>query len=783
MFGKAQRDTSHGSAAWLSPEELSSSTLIKSEGTPLAIGATSLAGRMSGRMQLGEIRHAGDQHHLIVAGSGGGKFISSLAPSLVDMLHTPCGSAVVIDPKGEALGSCGKLFMGTTRQSHDVVWLDPWNEQGTGKSWRFNFLDQLTPSNPNLVDDARALADAIIIPSGGDTHWDTTARNLLTALLLYISVHPAEEGRRHLVRLREIAAFTETQWLELAALLEDSPLCEGAIKREINAHRARNERERSSIVSTIARDTAWLDSPQIRRAVVSDNVRRFPVRLRAVDGTEVPMDLEPAENDGYDLDPVKIATGKTLVFVVIPPQYFMTHRSWLRLCVTAFGNAFKMHRPRDPRAPSTRRHIFIDEFASLGAMSAVETAVAVERGYGIQYHLYVQSFGQLERQYAKNWQTFIANCTLQAFSINDLQTAEYLSKKCGVTTVATTSSSTSSSTDLFQALRVSRSTQESTGTSGRPLVTADEIMSLPPDLQLIFMQNMRPILALKHDFRRYAASSPGEVSLRDIWRDDLGGVLRQMLETENVTRRLAPALSEQTTEAGRNALQAMISTPGPRGARGKYAAFAMWFGKMALQKLMLAILFFFCTLLFWGFVIGWMATGSALESAKHGVIFLLSIVVSPLRWLAELWKIAEQYEVLNLIAALLITLVMTGMLIEGVSKAWAWTGLGRRLDSRFLARYGEPYVTFRVWTIRTEPEAYLFWGALIGAGVGALYYKVYMGSELTWFGHISGLGLILAFVVCLGSLIRDLWRLRQWLRRRNLPEDLQSTLVQYFGPK
>ena len=261
----------------------------------------------------------------------------------------------------------------------------------------------------------------------------------MTALLLYVAVHPQEEGRRHLVRLREIAAFTEQEWLNLSALLENCALCEGAIKREINAQRARSDRERSAIVSTIARDTAWLDSPQIRRTVVSDTGPQSAVRLQAVGGKEVSAVIQPGVNDGVDLDPVRIATGNTLVFVVIPPQYFMTHRSWLRLCITAFANAFKVHRPRDPRDPSTRRHIFIDEFANLGAMSAVETAVAVERGYGIQYHLYVQSLGQLEQQYQRNWQTFVANCTVQGFAINDVMTAEYLSKKCGVTTVATKS--------------------------------------------------------------------------------------------------------------------------------------------------------------------------------------------------------------------------------------------------------------------------------------------------------------------------------------------------------
>jgi type IV secretion system protein VirD4 len=110
--------------------------------------------------------------------------------------------------------------------------------------------------------------------------------------------------------------------------------------------------------------------------------------------------------------------GNALVFVVIPPEYFMTHRSWLRLCITAFAGAFKRNKPDDVRATATRRHICIDEFANLGKLSAVETAAAVERGYGIQYHLYVQHLGQLENEYGRNWETFVANCAVQGFKAN-----------------------------------------------------------------------------------------------------------------------------------------------------------------------------------------------------------------------------------------------------------------------------------------------------------------------------------------------------------------------------
>src|SRR5262245_54809993 len=100
MFGSQERDTSHGSASWLAPEELRASHLVSGYGVPLGLGAVSTPGRWGGRAEFAQIRNAGDQHHLVVAGAGGGKFVSSLAPILVDMLSTPSGSMIVVDPKG-----------------------------------------------------------------------------------------------------------------------------------------------------------------------------------------------------------------------------------------------------------------------------------------------------------------------------------------------------------------------------------------------------------------------------------------------------------------------------------------------------------------------------------------------------------------------------------------------------------------------------------------------------------------------------------------------------------
>lgn len=425
-------------------------------------------GLLLGLYNRGFITSKGDAHHLVVAASGAGKFQAGVGMWLSNGLPGP---VMIIDPKGEA----AKMFAGDTSAS---MVLDPWNETGLG-SRSLNLIDQLRADNPNLVDDARALSEALILPSGGDTHWDTTARNLASSLLIYIALDPIEDGNRHLMRLREIITLpwqgveAEESLSNLLTYLQGSELAGGTVKRAANAMLGRADKERQSILSTMERDTAWLESPQIQAVTRTSDV---------------------------DLTWFATACGEesgAVLFVVIPPRYLTTHRSWLRLVIAATANAFKLHRINDPDPWRRRRHIIIDEFAALGAMSFVENDIAVARGYDIQYHLLVQNFTQLQDAYKANWETFVANSIVQAYGVQDVFTCEYISKLIGVTTRTslTFSSGSSSSSAMNGGSSSSSSSGSSQSVVARSLVTPDEVRTLSRGLQYIFVRGANPVLA------------------------------------------------------------------------------------------------------------------------------------------------------------------------------------------------------------------------------------------------------------------------------------------------
>ena len=205
---------------------------------------------------------------------------------------------------------------------------------------------------------------------------------------------------------------------------------------------------------------------------------------------------------------------------------------------------------------------------------------------------------------------------------------------------------------------------------------------------------------------------------------------------------------------------------------------------MMLQKLVFAALVVFCSLVFWGFMIGWFATGSALESAKHGALFLLWFVFSPIRWIFELLQALGLFELVQGLLGLVVLMMIGYGAYAGVSSLWSRTGYGKRLDWYLVQRLGEPYLTSRIWWLRTNIEDPLAGGVLSGAGAFMLYQSVLTGGrELTVVGHVVGVALVAAAIWCVGRLGRHLWELRQWLRRRNLPEDLAKILVQAYGPR
>jgi type IV secretion system protein VirD4 len=78
----------------------------------------------------------------------------------------------------------------------------------------------------------------------------------------------------------------------------------------------------------------------------------------------------------------------------------------------------------------------LEEFHILGYMQQLETAAAFVAGLGMKLLIVLQDLTQLKRHYEGGWETFLGNAGVMVFfGNNDMTTLDYVSKRCGQTSL------------------------------------------------------------------------------------------------------------------------------------------------------------------------------------------------------------------------------------------------------------------------------------------------------------------------------------------------------------
>jgi type IV secretion system protein VirD4 len=335
--------------------------------------------------------------------------------------------------------------------------LDPFEVTGLASS-SFNPLTELDPDSLDVAEDAASLADALVYDSpgeAGDAHWNEEAKALITGFILHIiAAEPPE--RCCLAILREYLTCAPDAFSALLRHMQASPAVHGLVARAANRHLAKSDREAAGVLSSAQRHTHFLDSP----------------RMSTVMGRS-------------DFDFADLKRRTTTVFLVLPPDRLGTHARWLRLMV----NQSLTELAREPIKPAAPVLYLLDEFAALGSLAAIERAMGLMAGYGIQLWPILQDIHQLRAIYGSRSGTFLSNAgVLQVFGVNDSQSAQMVSALLGKGTIS------------FQS--VSRTIDGSSVTLSdqhiaRPLFMPDEVRTMPDYTQFLFLAGQRPIWAYK----------------------------------------------------------------------------------------------------------------------------------------------------------------------------------------------------------------------------------------------------------------------------------------------
>ena len=429
---------SHGSAHWGTGE-----ALHRERGLVL--------GRQGDQL----LRFEGEGHVLTVAPTRSGKGVSCVIPNLLD--HT--GSVFVTDPKGENYAVTARWRREIGQRVHSF---DPFDVVGGDAT--YNPLDLIDAASSEAVDEARMLADMIVLPEarGGDQlFWNEEARAVLTGLILHVAANAPPELRT-LTHVRTLLTLAPEPFAELLREMRDSPSAGGLVSRSAARILQKAEKERSGVISTAQSHTHFLDSPRMARVMGRST---------------------------FDLSTLK--TDAVSVYLILPSDRLEAYARWLRLMISCSLLAIARARGQ----PKERVLFLLDEFAHLGKMHPVQRDIGLAGGFGVAFWLIVQDLSQLRSTYGEAWSTFLANAdVLQAFGTNDWDTAEYLSKMTGDQTLFVESANQSRGVSRGKQSQRQQGSAITTAAKGRRLLLPDEVRRLPRDDQLLFAKGSAPLL-------------------------------------------------------------------------------------------------------------------------------------------------------------------------------------------------------------------------------------------------------------------------------------------------
>ncbi|WP_315927467.1 Ti-type conjugative transfer system protein TraG [Mesorhizobium sp. SP-1A] len=391
----------------------------------------------------------GSSHGIVFAGSGGFKTTSVTIPTALKWGST----LVVLDPSNEV---APMVLEHRARAGRDVHILDPKHPE-TG----INVLDWIGRFGGTREEDIAAVASWIMSDSGRasgvrDDFFRASGLQLLTALIADVCLSGHTEGKDQTLRqVRKNLAEPEPKLRERLQTIHANSQSD-FVKENVAAFVNMTPETFSGVYANAVKETHWLS---------------YPNYAALVSGSSFSTD--------------DLATGAVDVFINIDLKTLETHSGLARVIIGSFLNAIYN---RDGRVEG-RALFLLDEVARLGYMRILETARDAGRKYGVTLTMIYQSIGQMRETYGGRDATskwFESASWISFAAINDPETADYISKRCGTTTVEIDQVSRS-----FQSKGTSRT--RSKQLAARALIQPHEVLRMRVDDQIVFTAGNAPL--------------------------------------------------------------------------------------------------------------------------------------------------------------------------------------------------------------------------------------------------------------------------------------------------
>ena len=446
----------HGSAKWGSPKELNRQ-LAQKLNFPLTRHV---------KIGMDTHKHRRNLNILTLGGSGAGKTRSLALPGIME-----CNcSYVITDPKGEILSAVGNLLIeqGYTVRVFNLVdfsrsdGYDPFRYIRDDKDVLrliTNLIRNTTPKNA----------------ASSDPFWEKAETALLEALMFYL-LYEAPENEQNFGMIIRMLSYADVK--------EEKESYKSPLDMLFNDLGMNDPNHIAVKQYRIYKQAAGKTAKSINISLA--------VRLAAFN-----MDQICSITDHDDMDIGEIGKRKTAIFAVIPDNdtslSYLVGMLYTQIIQELYYQADHVYRGRLP----IHVRMILDEFANVSLPEEFDKSLATMRSREISATIIVQNLAQLKGLYKEHgWETITGNCdTLLYLGGNEQSTHEYISKLLGKETIATRTHG--------QTKGKSGSYSTNMQTTGRELMTPDEVRLLDNSKALLFIRGFPAVMDDKYDLNRH----------------------------------------------------------------------------------------------------------------------------------------------------------------------------------------------------------------------------------------------------------------------------------------
>jgi type IV secretion system protein VirD4 len=495
----------HGTARWATKAEIKRTFIPlpfepemwrKGQNLPTVQG-TVVGCRTHGKKTVA-IVDDGDVHTLMIGAAGVGKTAYFLYPN-IELACASGMSFISTDTKGDVArnyGTIAKKYYG-----YNVSVLDLRNPTRSDENNILHlvnkYMDIYLSDKNDLSAKAKAekyakiTAKTIINIGGGDSSnygqnafFYDAAEGLLASVILLLAEF-GEKNERHIVSVFKLIQ-------DLLAKYQPNPKAKPKMYFSKLMDKLPSEHKAKWLAGA-----ALNSSDQSMLSVMSTALSRL--------NSFLDTEMEQMLCFGTAVDAEKFCNEKSAIFIVLPEEdtskYFM-----VSLLIQQLYREILVIADEHGGALPNRVMFYLDEFGTFPKIDGAEAMFSAGRSRKISIIAIIQSFAQLEQNYGKQGMEIITDNTqltvFGGFAPNS-QSAEVLSKSLGEQTVL--SGSVSNGRDKSQSLQM----------IGRPLMTVDELKSMPKGQFIVMKTGAHTMISKLKLFFKWGIKFESEYRLPD----------------------------------------------------------------------------------------------------------------------------------------------------------------------------------------------------------------------------------------------------------------------------